>query len=145
LTTKTVTNTELRPDGTGKPFGRVTVGIVGVGWNGDGSLITDKVHDIADQNGLISFDLAPSPAGTWYVWNHSDGITQSTFIVPSSGGPYTLQELLVIAPSPNPQTAVTPDYLAGQLGDYGPGGSAGNINAATAQGIALVQALIFGS
>jgi hypothetical protein len=30
-------------------------------------------------------------------------------------------------------------------GNYGPGGTAGNINKATAQGVALVQALIFGS
>lgn len=118
MTTVTVTNTEQRPDGSPKPFGRVTVGIVGVGWNGDGSLITDKARELTDGNGLASFDLAPSPAGTWYVWNHSDGITQSTFIVPSSGGPYTLQELLVTQPSGAADLAVTQDALTAALGNY---------------------------
>lgn len=115
MTLITVTHQEKRPNGSGHPFPFVKIGIVGIGWTGDGASITDIAKEQGDLNGMISFDLAPSPAGTWYVWNHSDGINQSTFNVPASGGPYTLQSRLVNAPVPAGQIAITPDMLAADL------------------------------
>lgn len=119
MTTVVVTNTELRPDLSPRPFARVEVGIVGVGWQGDGSLITNIVHGFF-AGGVCSFALAPSPAGTWYVWNHSDGINRSTFIVPASGGPYTLQSLLVTAPTAAADPATTQAAVLALLGGYVP-------------------------
>jgi hypothetical protein len=53
-----------------------------------------------------------------------------------------------IGPAGPPGGVISIDGQIGAVdlsGHYGPGGSAGNINKATAQGVALVQSLIFGS
>jgi hypothetical protein len=70
------------------------------------------------------------------------------FVLPQGDGSTVDLDKLVPASTVAGQQVSIPDEWSATLdalpGTYGPGGTAGNINKHTAQGIALVQALIFG-
>lgn len=97
--TITVTNTVQRPDGTPWRSGQCRIGLVGAGFVGGGVQIVDVAKPSTDVNGLASVALVPNATGEYYVWtNPTNGGapgTQYYFQVPATGGPYTLQALLV--------------------------------------------------
>lgn len=123
---------------------------------------------VTTATGRWALDLDPNdaltPDGTWYTLQDPDSAALQPFLVPSTDPPeggWWVRDLLTVDPA---QPGTTPMSVASVLaaaaaataeqisefssalgGIYGPGGSAGNINKATAQGVALVQALIFGS
>jgi hypothetical protein len=143
-----ITSTLKRPGGALWKFGEVTIGRVGPGFDGTGVRVLGVQKYQADATAVMAPDLVPTAAGEYNVWTDPDG-EQFYFDVPASGGPYTLSSRLLTTPIPPALAAVTTQALNAAIaalnGIYGPGGSAGNINKATAQGVALVQALIFGS
>lgn len=103
----------------------------------DGTDIRDSSSGQTDSDGLVSFDLAPTPDGFFYWWNYPDG-KQQAFTVPATGGPYLLKD---VRTSPTPPPGWVPGAVTSVDGEtgaidlstsYGPGGSAGNLGIAKA-------------
>lgn len=81
----------------------------------DGTDIRDSSSGQTDSDGLVSFDLAPTPDGFFYWWNYPDG-KQQAFTVPATGGPYLLKD---VRTSPTPPPGWVPGAVTSVDGETG--------------------------
>lgn len=99
----TVTATIKKPSGGAWAYATVKVGILGAGMS-SGVITAGVTKAQSDATGLVTLNLPANNTGESYVWTNPDG-TQVTFRVPTTGGPFTLDQL-VVAGSTTPTVVV---------------------------------------
>lgn len=127
-----VTNIERHLDGvTPWGYGPVTIGLVGDGYDDAGGRDGGYAKNLTAADGTISFTLPASRTGEYYVWTSPDR-TQTRFIVPASGGPYSLQALKLGGITLPGVPSATADALAALAASVAGLGGGSNVKLASA-------------